>query len=256
MKNIDINMNNIDFIKIERVGLHYRIRNKVYPHRHNKMEMHFITSGHGFMEVEEELLSFGENSFIITFPEDVHRLIPAEDCIFISQYTVFFDYTGDIEILRCNFKHGIKNIKGTSVFQEVERHWNSGDDLLMASAGHRLTAFILELLSEERKVLSNSYIENAQDYMRRHVAEKVSLDKLCRYVGLEKSYFCRLFKQISGDTPMYYFIRQKIELSKEMLSAGERNSDIASATGFADEFHFSRTFKKITGISPRQYKDR
>jgi AraC-like DNA-binding protein len=92
--------------------------------------------------------------------------------------------------------------------------------------------------------------------MWRHVAEKISLDKLCRYVGLEKSYFCRLFKRISGETPMQYFMRQKIELCKEMLNAGERNSDIAAAAGFADEFHFSRSFKKITGMSPRQYKDK
>jgi AraC-like DNA-binding protein len=50
-------------------------------------------------------------------------------------------------------------------------------------------------------------------------------------------------------------MRQKIELSKEMLRAGERNSDIANAISFADEFHFSRSFKKITGMSPREYKN-
>jgi AraC-like DNA-binding protein len=55
---------------------------------------------------------------------------------------------------------------------------------------------------------------------------------------------------------MQYFMRQKIELCKEMLNAGERTSDIAAAAGFADEFHFSRSFKKITGMSPRQYKDK
>lgn len=71
-----------------------------------------------------------------------------------------------------------------------------------------------------------------------------------------KPIFCRLFKKQSGETPMHFFMRQKVELSKEMLNSGERNSDIASVTGFADEFHFSRSFKKITGISPRQYRNK
>ena len=256
MKDIDIKMNNIDFIKIDKVRLQYNIRKKVNPHRNEKMEMHFITSGHGFMEVEDELFPLAEKSFIITFPEDIHRLIPAGDCIFMSQYMVFFDYTGDVEMLRRNFRHGVKSIKGASIFPEVERYWNSADKLLMASAEHHLTAFILETLSEEKTVMSNPYIEHAQNYMHRHVTGKISLDKLCRYVGLEKSYFCRLFKQVSGKTPMHHFMSQKIELCKEMLKAGERNSDIAAATGFADEFHFSRSFKKITGMSPRQYKDK
>ena len=255
MNNIGINMNDIDFIRIGRVDLQYKIRNKIYIHRHNKMEMHFITGGHGVMEVDGELFSLTKDSFIITFPEDVHRLIPAGNCIFMSQYTVFFDYTGDIEILRRNFRDGVKCIKGASVFPEVERHWNSANKLLMASAEHRLTAFILETISEEKTAISNPCIEQSKNYMLRYVTEKISLDKLCRYAGLEKSYFCRLFKQVSGETPMQYFMRQKIELCKEMLNAGERNSDIAAATGFADEFHFSRTFKKVTGISPRQYKN-
>ena len=258
MKNIVINMNNIDFIKIFQVRPYYRVRNFVPEHRHNKMEMHFVIGGHGSMEVNGELFPLTENSFIITFPEDVHRLITAKDCVFISQYTVFFDLTGGsgklASQLRSHFRQGTKSSRGATVFPEVERFWNSGNKLLMAAAGHLLTAFILENIGTGETNATNPYVEKAQNYLRNHVNRKISLDKLSRYVGLEKSYFCRLFKQVSGETPMHFFMRQKIELSKEMLMAGERNSAIAALTGFADEFHFSRSFKNISGISPRQYR--
>lgn len=256
MKNIDINMNNIDFIKILRTLPQYRARNIIYPHRHHDMEMHFVTQGHGVMEVNDEQFTLSENSLIITFPEDTHHLITAKDCMFISQHLVFFKFTGDAEILRKHFRSGIKSSKGALVFPEVERNWNSGNKLLMAAAEHRLTAFIFESIGAGELAASNLYVEKAQTYMRNHVTEKISLQKISRYVGLEKSYFCRLFKQVSGETPMSFLMCQKIELSKEMLTAGERNVDIASAIGFADEFHFSRSFKKIAGISPRQYKDK
>jgi AraC-like DNA-binding protein len=255
MKNIDLNMYNIDFIKISKVDLQYRIRNVIHPHRHRKTEMHFITSGHGYMEVNGKLFPIAENSFIITFSEDTHRLIAAKDCVFISQYTVFFDLTANVDIMRRNFRHGIKSSKGALVFPEVEKHWNSGNKLLRSAAEYRLQAFIFELVGGGEIAASNPYVEKAQNYMRNHVTEKISLHKLSRHVGLEKSYFCRLFKQVSNETPMHFFMHQKIELSKEMLNAGDRNSDIAAATGFADEFHFSRSFKKITGISPRQYRN-
>jgi AraC-like DNA-binding protein len=224
------------------------------------MEMHMIFNGSGYMEAGGELFPVSENTFIISFPEDVHRLIVEKGCKFISQYSIFFRLSEHkpefYSMLKDNFRQGVQNSKGFTVFSEIERLWNSGDSLLMAAAEYHLNAFILEAVRSTDVITINQYVEVARNYMWRHVAEKISLDKLCRYVGLEKSYFCRLFKRISGETPMQYFMRQKIELCKEMLNAGERNSDIAAAAGFADEFHFSRSFKKITGMSPRQYKDK
>ena len=259
MKDIDINMNDIDFIKIKNITTGYRVKETVSPHRHHNMEMHMIFNGNGYMEVGGELFSVAENTFIITFPEDVHRLIVDKGCKFISQYSTFFTLSEQnpefYSMLKNNFRSGVQSKRGFAVFSEIERLLKSGDSLLMAAAEYHLNAFVLEAAKSADIIVTNQYVEVAQNYMWRYVAEKISLDKLCRHVGLEKSYFCRLFKQISGETPMQYFMRQKIELSKEMLSAGERNSDIAAAAGFADEFHFSRTFKKVTGISPRQYKD-
>jgi AraC-like DNA-binding protein len=264
MKHIDKNMYNIDFIRIRRMQPLYRTRAQnrtgkvVYPHRHSEMEMHLIIRGHGGMEVNGELFPLAENYFMITFPEDIHRLITAKDCAFILQYCVFFDVPDDSSefgaMLRRNFRCGIKSSNGAVVFSEVERLWNSGNKLLMAAAEHQLTAFILTTLGAGNIAITNPYVEKAQNYMRNHVGQKISLEKLSRHVGLEKSYFCRLFKQVSGETPMRFFMQQKIELSKELLAAGQRNSDIASAIGFADEFHFSRCFKSITGISPRHYR--
>ncbi|MCF6177290.1 MAG: AraC family transcriptional regulator [Victivallaceae bacterium] len=258
MKHIDINMNNIDFIKISKAQPQYRAQSIIYPHRHHEMEMHFITQGHGAMEVNGELFPLTENSFIITFPEDIHRLITAKDCSFMLQYIIFFDIVDNSaefnDVLRNHFQCGTKNSNGSIVFPEVERLWNSGNKLLMAAAEYRLTAFILTALGAGNIAITNPYVEKAQNYMRNHVSNKLSLHELSRYVGLEKSYFCRLFKQVSGETPMRFFMQQKIELSKELLATGQRNSDIASAIDFADEFHFSRCFKSITGISPRRYR--
>ncbi len=264
MKYIDKNMNNIDLIKISglsplyRTGTRINVGSDVLPHRHSKMEMHLIMRGRGAMDVNGIPCPLEENDFIITFPEDVHNLKTAADCDYILQYMVFFELVNDnTELqaeLRKHFKSAVKTDKGPEVFTEADRLWNSGQSHLRAAAELLLTSFIYELIGAGEAPPSNPYIRKAQAYMRNHVGEKISLDKLSRHVGLEKSYFCRLFKEITGDSPMRYFMEQKIELAKEMISSGQRNLFIAEATGFADEFHFSRTFKKITGMSPRQYR--
>ena len=90
MNYIVINMNDIDFIKIKRIFAGYRVKETVSPHRHHNMEMHMIFNGNGYMEAGGELFPVAENTFIITFPEDVHRLIVDKACKFISQYSTFF----------------------------------------------------------------------------------------------------------------------------------------------------------------------
>ena len=252
-------MNNIDFITINRFSAPMsRTRLLVYPHRHVDLEMHMIVAGQGWMKIDDEKIPVEENDFIISFPEETHHLVVADDCPYLLQYLASFDIPESSDkfgqALRKHFRSGSKIPKGVELFHEVDRLWNSGSKVLREAAGHLLTAFVQEAIASDEAQSLNKYVEKAQAYMRSNIGKKPSLAHLSRQVGLEPSYFCRLFKQETGETPMRFFTQLKIELAKEMLLNGRRNSDIAAATGFADEFHFSRTFKQITEKSPRQYK--
>lgn len=256
MMDIDIYMNNIDFLRINKISPRYRAGNIIAPHRHTDIEIHLITGGHGFMEVEGEKFPVKENCFIISFPGELHRLITANDCVFISQYLAFCQVPDRemLQLLRDNYRKGKICLDSNEMFAKAERMWNSGDGILKAAAEYSLTSFVLAHSSAAEQSSSDVYIEKACEYMRRHVAEKVSLADISRHVGLEKSYFSRLFKRKTGETPLGFFMLRKIELCKVMLNSGSLNSEVAQAAGFADEFHFSRTFKKVTGISPSSYR--
>ncbi len=260
MKYIDIKMNKIDFIRINRISPRYRVNSTVCPHRHDDMEMHLIIHGHGEMEVGNKTFPVSENSLIISFPEDTHRLILTGNSPYILQYTVFFELTGGHSefsaMLRRRFRCGIINDKTALLFPEVERLWNSDNELLRQAAEHLLMSFLLGVTAAGDAPVVHPEVEKARAYMCCRVAEKLSLSQVSRHVGLEKSYFCRLFKQTTGETPMRFYLKQKIEFSKELLDAGRRNAEVAGTVGFSDEFHFSRRFKKITGMTPRQYRSR
>ncbi len=250
-------MNDIDFVVVNNAHFQFRAGKKIEPHTHEFIELHYISHGYGVMNVEGIPCLILPGTLLISFPDEVHRIIIADDCPYISQYMISFTMSG-ISVALYNkikdrYRNGIQCHEAESIIEKVVKLYNNGSDVLRKSAELHLGAFLLEML-ENDKMFANHYIEKAVNYMRSNVGGRLQLSAVSRHVGLEKSYFCRLFKGIKQESPMRYFMRLKIELARELLDAGMSNSAIAEATGFADEFHFSRTFKQYSGMSPRQYR--
>lgn len=85
-----------------------------------------------------------------------------------------------------------------------------------------------------------------------------SLGEIARECGVSMCYFRRLFQEYSGETPMQFRQRHRIEKAKQLLLAEEYLSvgEIAQVLHFSDIYHFSKTFKKFCGVSPTQFLER
>lgn len=85
----------------------------------------------------------------------------------------------------------------------------------------------------------------------------LSLAELAATAGIHPVHLSRAFRQCRGITVAAYIRRLRFESSLHQLSTSERPlTEIALAAGFADQSHFSRTFKKMTGLTPKEYRDR
>ncbi len=74
--------------------------------------------------------------------------------------------------------------------------------------------------------------------------------------GLSRGYFVKAFYQTTGLPPHRWLIVQRVERAKEwMRNPNLPLSMIADACGFADQSHFSRTFMRLTGVSPRRWRE-
>ena len=90
--------------------------------------------------------------------------------------------------------------------------------------------------------------------MEDNLGKNFTLDELCRAVGISRFHFARLFRESTGERLMGYSVRLRIERAKAMLSQSDRRiSEIAVTLGFFDQSHFSRTFRRMTGISRGRY---
>ncbi len=92
-------------------------------------------------------------------------------------------------------------------------------------------------------------------FMKDRLATKLTVAEICEQVHYNKSYLFRTFKKDTGSTVIEYFTRLKIEQAKQYLREGKLNvTQIAEALAFDTPNYFTKTFRKITGYTPLQYK--
>ncbi len=92
-------------------------------------------------------------------------------------------------------------------------------------------------------------------HIRARLDRTIRLDDLAAEAGMSSSHFSRVFRETLGSSPMQYVMAYRIEQAMKMMQDTARPlGDIALACGFADQAHFSRSFKQLTGQTPRGYR--
>lgn len=98
-------------------------------------------------------------------------------------------------------------------------------------------------------------IEQALEYIEKNYTRPISLEDICKVSTISRTYFCSLFKMMMGQTFVSYLSEVRIRHAAELLSQTDRSvTEICFDLGFNDLTHFSRTFKKIMGMSAREYR--
>ena len=95
------------------------------------------------------------------------------------------------------------------------------------------------------------------EYLNDELHETKTLEELANLVFISPYHFARMFKNTFGISPHKFQMRLKIERAKQLMQANRASASltqIAFDLGFADQSHFSNNFKRLTGISPRQFK--
>jgi YesN/AraC family two-component response regulator len=92
-------------------------------------------------------------------------------------------------------------------------------------------------------------------YISDHIYEEITLQQLSGLTGLHPNYLSRLFKKEVGLQPSVYMQRERIEEAKKLLAFTDQTlTDIWSRLNFNDQSYFTKSFKKFTGLTPRQFR--
>jgi AraC family transcriptional regulator len=103
--------------------------------------------------------------------------------------------------------------------------------------------------------LSRAKMRAVLDYLNAHLCQNVQLSELARLVEMSPFHFLRLFRDSSGLTPHQYLVHRRVEVARSMLVHGDLSlADVAHRVGFADQSHFTRHFRRLTGAPPGQLR--
>jgi AraC-like DNA-binding protein len=126
------------------------------------------------------------------------------------------------------------------------------EELYLFLIGHLIQEYsgsITDSLSDE----SFSEFSTICEYLEKNYAKSITLDELSKLAGMSKYHFLRSFTCQNGITPYSYLQTIRISQAKKMLEQGISAVEVALRTGFSDQSHFSNFFKKLIGVTPRQY---
>ena len=99
-----------------------------------------------------------------------------------------------------------------------------------------------------------STYRRCQRYLEEHWAELASLDQAAQRCHVDPAYLCRLFNRFDHQSPYQFLLRLRMTRGAELLlMPGASVKQVAEELGFADAFHFSRTFKKLMGLPPAHF---
>ncbi len=100
-------------------------------------------------------------------------------------------------------------------------------------------------------------IQRAKGYIHSNYNIDIALEDICQHISVSKNYFCHLFKKEAGESIWDYLTRYRIEKAKEFLCNTEmKNYEIAYEIGYENPSYFTKTFKRLTGVTPQEYRER
>ena len=142
-------------------------------------------------------------------------------------------------------------------------------DLLFNCLRQKNDGYEFDVISSLNKIAHTSY-KNQDDnltykkysaerikpslvYIEENFSDEITLTELARQSSMSPNYFCKIFKEITGQTPIEYIATYRIDMACEMLLMGKSVTETALDCGFNDLSYFIHIFKRNKGISPKKY---
>ena len=115
-------------------------------------------------------------------------------------------------------------------------------------------------ISQNQVLLTNDQsqinLQIIDGFLEKNIDSQVTLEEMAEVSGLSKFHFAKKFQKQTGLSPVRYFLELKIKHACELIDRTQLTiKEVSSRLGYDDPYYFSRLFKKIMGISPKQYRE-
>ncbi|AYZ31849.1 AraC family transcriptional regulator [Serratia sp. FDAARGOS_506] len=141
--------------------------------------------------------------------------------------------------------HHCSEVEGSRLFRD-QAYLSFADKLFERHVRHR------HVVTREGKELNR--VKMARDFLDAHLCDNISLIAIAGEVGLPQYKLFRAFERTYGMTPHAYQRQARVRYAMQLLRQGISLIDAGEVSGFSDQAHFTRWFKRFMGITPGQYQ--
>lgn len=245
-------------------SLQKRKNNGFVAHWHEHVEILYILSGNYKITCGNRSYDLKEKDIVFINSKEIHF---SEQCL-TSQFwcihitpAFFSDIHFEGVVLQNLIRGDAHLIELTEALLQEHQEQKEGHDLAVKGFAYMVMAHILR--NYQKKAADRGKNEEMQlerlrsifVYISKHYAQPLTTASLAEVFYLNEQYFCRLFKNATGQSVMGYINRLRIEKAILFLeNTSESITDIALIVGFNDLNYFSRLFKRFMNISPAEYR--
>ncbi len=254
---------------------------RYHAHTSAEYEIHYFVEGSGSFLCNRTRYPVSPGNLFLSGPREFHSIIRDQDSTPLSWYAVLFSVDpasspSDERIaaeLEAAFtaRRNVLTIDTNFRFQfeDLLQMTRSADSALHDAAVHLLSSFLLRWFGRRGSGMTGSvadgpvdgarknslHIDKALSLMQKSVREHLKIEDIAWKLGLSEEHFIRIFREEVRMTPLQYFTRLKVEGASGLLMSTDKSiGEISEWFGFENQFHFSRIFKKCTGVSPLEYR--
>lgn len=246
--------------------LHQSIRDRetsIDFHSHPMFEIVYYKSGYGTTTLHRAFHSYRPHTFAVIHPNCPHDEVRQTDT-----EVLYFGFSYDQSPLM--LKTGFYEDSEDSVILELIEEMTSEIGARRKHFGLKVDLLLQEIVIEISRLSSGDAAEEeplhgeterhilfAKHYIDQYFTQKISLTQLADMSGYSYDHFRHMFKLYMGQSPMHYILQLRLGKARRMMAAGEASmTRIALECGFSSLAQFSNTFKKYSGVSPSDYRQR
>lgn len=168
----------------------------------------------------------------------------------------YANVTGDVPIFTLKEESGM--IDCFAMLEEAKK-LSHGRELRLLSGLYYFFSHLTEYTAGERTVNTADqkqlYVKASIEYIEKNYSRKMTIQELANYIGLNRSYFCAVFKDVAHVSPQEYLVNFRMERACELLAdLALTVGDVARSIGYDDPLVFSKMFTKVIGTAPREYR--
>ncbi|MEX0273514.1 MAG: AraC family transcriptional regulator [Flavobacteriaceae bacterium] len=231
-------------------------------HYHETYCISLIKTGIEQIQLEGKSIFSEKGTISITNPYEIHSnpLVNQEgpldfDTIYIPEDVMRFFSNGKNNVI---LNRQITDGKVIALFNHLKDAMCTHDPKKIEDA---VAPFIKSILDKgktegkDRLQIDFKDFDHINHYIKENITETFYLDTLSRMAHMNKYGFAKKFKAFTGMTPINYILMKKVFHSKTVITSDTELTQIAYDYGFSDLSHFSNTFKRFVGVSPKVYRN-